>query len=321
MAQSKAAPKERHERQRRRREVRRSLAAIAPHNSNPQAHSLLFTELPAEVRFMIFQLVLSQRWDSCRPIVLPPHHPLRRCHCHTHYRIIHWGLLLTCRLVYYEAHAIPIRSATHHVDFTQFGSPISNYERRLPYLTKQSGADLYHLHAYLNSLHLESMSQPFLPHLKWKRITWTLTGYHFASSENNHNEMLWAADILAELQLPASCQEVNLEVGAPPQSWRNMEQFIQHCRNLDLNSKDGKKLPFDPRHAIFYEWHDEGGAHWDPKGTTRPTEDTVHYLTARLCWRATVPRRDYMSYDHSDCLQLQDCSSIIKWTPIVHPQA
>lgn len=108
------APTEvRQERQRRARAVRRALADITPSNSGLQEQSPFFTKLPAEIRFLIFQLLLSQTHDHNRPINIHSISPLYRPG-HTYRTKVHTALLLTCRLVYYEAHSIPIRSATHH---------------------------------------------------------------------------------------------------------------------------------------------------------------------------------------------------------------
>lgn len=44
-----------------------------------------------------------------------------------------------------------------------------------------------------------------------------------------------------------------------------------------------------------------GQARW---GTSEDAvwKEKMRYHTTRLCWRARVPRREYMSYDFLDCL-------------------
>lgn len=313
MPQSKAAPKERYERQRESRRLRRSLAALTPGDCHPQAQSLIFAALPGELRFMIFQLVLSQQSNSSRPVDFHSISPLWRPG-HTHHNVIDFRLLLTCRLVYYEARAIPLRSATHHFRYLGSTSWLYNGDVWLHHVTKQRGAELYHLHDNLVALSPENFSKFLLPHLHWRRITWTICGYLFPPILASQRQMDRIAQTLLSLELPASCQEVNLEFETRQdllQDWPDMRQRIQKCQEIALSKVDGTQLQIDPRYVVRYEWHGSGEARWGSGGTTRP-KHTMLYFTTRLCWRAPVPRRDYTSYDHLDCLRLDDCASIVK---------
>lgn len=305
MPQPKSASKERYERQRKGRELRRSLAAITPSNSHPQLQSPLFATLPPELRFSIFQLVLCQQRDHSRPIEFHATRPLHRPG-HMHYNIVDVRLLLTCRLVYYEARAIPLRSTTHHFRSHGGQSWANNGDLWFHHVTKQSGAELYHLHDNIMAPHHQDFSKFLLPHLLWRRITWTVPLF------SQHQEINNIFQSLANVQLPASCQEVNLELdtGDLMRDGSRIQDLIQDCQRIALNRSDGTQLCIDPRYAIHYKWHGTGKARWAFSGTL--TMRKMLYHTTRLCWRAKVPRREYMSYDRLDCLRLDDCEDVIQ---------
>lgn len=325
----------RHERQRKARAVRRRLAEIAPSNSHLQEQSLFFSSLPAEIRFMIFQLLLSQGHDHDRPINIHSISPLYRPG-HTYRTKIHTAILLTCRLIYYEAHSIPIRSATHH--FRHLGSTSWLYagDVWLHHMTKQRGADVYHLHDNLVALNRGNFTKFFLPHLHWKRVTWTICAYLWPPILAGYREIDRLAQTLASIELPASCQEVNIEFEIRedvPEFRASLQYQAELCQKIGaadgeiadgqtkvtrfdrgrqpagLRRTDGSSLPFDATFSKQYTWIGSGQARWGTSALISEKE-TVKYRTTRLCWRARVPQRDYMSYDHLDCLNLGHCQEV-----------
>lgn len=324
---------DRHERQRKARAVRRSLADITPSNSRPQDQSLLFSKLPAEIRFMIFQLLLSQTHDLERPVDFHSLSPLYRPG-HTFGTKIHAAVLLTCRLVYYEAHAIPIKSATHHSRHLGTFSWLYDGDFWLYHMTKQRGADLYHLHDNVVDLKRIKLTKFFLPHLHWKRITWTICAYLWPPILAQYREIDRLSEALAGIQLPSSCQEVNLEFEIwddVPEVQESLQRQIELCQKTGVRSdtdphsdcaqqedvqqpaglrrNDGSVLQFDPEHSKRYTWTGNGQARWGFSALIRDKE-MVTYRTTRLCWRARVPRREYMGYDHLDCLDLTKCEEV-----------
>ena len=320
------APTEvRQERQRRARAVRRALADITPSNSGLQEQSPFFTKLPAEIRFLIFQLLLSQTHDHNRPINIHSISPLYRPG-HTYRTKVHTALLLTCRLVYYEAHSIPIRSATHH--FRHLGSTSWLYEGDvwLHHMTKQRGADVYHLHDNLVALNRKNFTKFFLPHLHWKRVTWTICAYLWPPILAGYREIDRLAETLAGIELPPSCQEVNLEFEIRedvPEFRESLQQQAELCQKIGvaagesnhgqpagLRKGDGSVLHFNAVNSKRYTWIGSGQARWGTSALIREKE-TVKYRTIRLCWRGKVPRREYMSYDHMNCLDLSNCEEVI----------
>ncbi|KAJ8108318.1 hypothetical protein OPT61_g8257 [Boeremia exigua] len=336
MANTQSVP-DRHERQRRARAVRRQLSSIAPNNSMPQEQSLFFLKLPAEIRFLIFQLLLSQMHDHSRPISMHSISPLYRPG-HTYRTTSYTAILRTCRIVYYEAHSIPIRSATHH--FRHLGSTSWLYEGDvwLHHMTKQCGAEVYHLHDNLVALNLRNLTKFFLPHLNWKRITWTICAYLWPPVLAGYREIDRLAETLAAIELPASCQEVNLEFEIRedvPEFRKSLQQQAELCKKIGvvtvtdghaegqldnaesawnqesagLRKNDGSRLRFDTKYSKQYTWIGSGHARWGTSAHIGEKE-TVKYRTTRLCWRARRPRRDYMSYDHLDCLDFTKCDEV-----------
>jgi hypothetical protein len=294
------APKDRHERQRKARAVRRALAQITPSNSRLQEQSLFFSKLPAEIRFLIFQRLLSQAHDHERPINIHSISPLYRPG-HTYRTKIYTAILLTCRIVYYEAHAIPIRSATHH--FRHLGSTSWLYEGDvwLHHITKQRGADVYHLHDNLVALNSKNFTKFFLPHLHWKRVTWTICAYLWPPILAGYREINRLAETLAGIELPTSCQEVNLEFETRedvPEFRESLQQQVELCQNIGvaaagdaeglhvqpagLRRNDGSILNFDASNSKRYTWIGSGQARWGTSALIREKE-TVKYRTIRLC--------------------------------------
>ena len=321
--------KNRRERQRKARAIRRALVDITPSNSKLQTQALFFSKLPAEIRFLIFQLLLSQIHDYDRPINIHSISPLYRPG-HTYRTKLHTEILRTCRLIYYEAHAIPIRSATHH--FRHLGSTSWLYQGDvwLHHMTKQRGADVYHMHDNLVALDSRNFTKFLLPHLRWKRITWTICTYLWPPILAGYREIDRLADTLAGIILPDSCQEVNLEFEARedvPEFRESIQQQAKLCQKIrvmtarkltgqvpvsqavGLAKSDGSILQFDAKNSKRYTWVGSGQARWGTSALIREKE-TVKYHTIRLCWRARVPEREYMSYDCINCLDLANCSEV-----------
>ncbi|KAH6643846.1 hypothetical protein C7974DRAFT_371037 [Boeremia exigua] len=309
-----------HERQLRARAIRRQLSDINPNSTNRQEQSLFFLKLPAEIRFLIYQFLLSQICYSDRPF---DNHYLSRLGRpgHTHHTKVHTAILLTCRLVYYEAHTIPMRSATHHPQYP-------DYADWLNYMTKQQGVDAYHLHDRPFSVDQHSFTRFFQPHLHWKRITWSLCKRDWPAAFSGDYKMIdELTETLAAIELPASCQEVNVEFdfgGEVPESRQLQARLCEKLgfgsaelsneqksiaqpgdsrQSAGLERTDGSRLSFDATHSKQYSWIGYKTRDWRSEGN-------VEFRTIRLCWRARVPERGYMSYDHMDCLNLSYCNKV-----------
>lgn len=99
------------------RKVRQRLAEINPSNASPQLRSPLFNTLPPEIRNIIFKFALSAYLleldcPCSQGNCLPWHQsPIAQGYKPR----IDTNLLLTCRLVYYETAALPMRLTTLHV--------------------------------------------------------------------------------------------------------------------------------------------------------------------------------------------------------------
>ncbi|OAK94714.1 hypothetical protein IQ06DRAFT_298212 [Phaeosphaeriaceae sp. SRC1lsM3a] len=317
MPQSKALPKERYNRQRRARSIRRSLAQITPATSHPQLQCHLFSALPAEIRFLIFQHVLSQVPDPSHTIDIHSISPLYRS-SHTQHTTISTALLRTCRLIYYEAHKIPLRSATHHFRYLGSTSWLYTDDLWLHHMTSQRGADVYHLHDNLVALSASNFNKFLLPHLLWKRISWTVCAYMWPPLLAGHHEIERLAETLENVVLPASCREVTLEMETRQDlggRWGELMEQAVKCRTLDLVRRDGEKLVFDDKLAVHYTWVGSGQARWGTSVDAREMR-RIDYHTVRLCWRTGGSRRDYTSYDRLDCLRLEGCPEVKKIMPL-----
>ncbi|KAI4667534.1 uncharacterized protein J4E79_002223 [Alternaria viburni] len=306
MPQPKSLPKDRYTRQRLARATRRHLASLTPSTSHPQQQSLFFTLLPAEIRFTIYQHVLSQQHDPTRPIDIHSISPLYRP-LHTYLTKIDTSLLLTCRLIYIEAHQIPLRSSTHHFRYLGSTSWLYNGDIWLHHTTSQRGAQLYHLHDNLVALKPSNFTKFLLSHLHWRRITWTICAYLLPPLLAELKERQRLVSTLASLTLPSSCQEVTLEFETREDllpDWPGLESQIEACRVLGLKKRDGSVLERDDDSAVVYTWRGSGHARW---GTSEDGvwKEKMRYCTTRLCWRARVPRREYASYDFLDCLNVE----------------
>ncbi|KAH7354559.1 hypothetical protein BKA66DRAFT_475630 [Pyrenochaeta sp. MPI-SDFR-AT-0127] len=317
MPDKKSLPKERYVRQRKARELRRSIAAITPENSQPQKQSPLFSILPAEIRLLIFQNVLSQQLDLYRRIDIHSISPLYRPG-HTYRTTVDIVLLLTCRLIYFEAHDIPLRSATHHFRYLGSTSWLYNGDVWLHHITKQRGAELYHLHDNLVALRSHNFSKFLLPHLHWRRITWTVCAYLLPPLLAGQKELDSLVSTLAGLSIPWSCREVTLELETREDLRDDQPSFsvqANACREIALTRSKGTKLDFDEKYSAQYKWVGSWQARWGTSETAL-AENTMLYCTTRLCWREKVARREYMSYDYLDCLRLEGCAQVVKVLPM-----
>ena len=136
----------------------------------PQSESILY-QLPKEIRDMIFQY-------ACTPSP-HPQHPYKETAYY--YRPGHTGrpksytsLLLTCRRVWLEAHALPMQQAEHrfwlsrgpydtlpHADWAaNTSNERTRYKSFLASLTDHSLAHVSHVTLYMQMVHAEPLRQP-----------------------------------------------------------------------------------------------------------------------------------------------------------------
>ena len=104
-------------------------------------------------------------------------------------------------------------------------------------MTKQRGADVYHLHDNLVALNRKNFTKFFLPHLHWKRVTWTICAYLWPPILAGYREIDRLAETLAGIDLPASCQEVNLEFEIRedvPEFRESLQQQAELCQKIGV---------------------------------------------------------------------------------------
>lgn len=146
-------------------------------------------------------------------------------------------------------------------------------------------------------------------HLMWKKITWTMK----VSLWSRHVRTRFAARLdvvryLLAVELPPSCEEVNLELECPDDDaeWKALLGFhAEKCRKVTLRRREGggsrvdETLEFDEAESKEYTWM---GMQIDYGGEDAEASIWVTYHVIRLCWRSGVPRREYMHLDRLDCL-------------------
>lgn len=208
-----------------------------------------------------------------------------------------------------ETRAIPLQSATHHL----YGDLAASYDsvdwdHYLFHFSRQSGQHLYHLHS--TSWGLPNFSKYLQKHLHWRKITFTICASnwaHVTQWRTNHNP--WYADhtsnSLGRISFPNTCREVNLEfetLKTEPQHRRILREICSHLRALQLARRDESKIELDEGYCMEYTWE---GSVWQPGDwqTGPGGYVSAEYHVMRLCWRAREPERNYMHYDHWDCLR------------------
>jgi hypothetical protein len=117
--------------------------------------------------------------------------------------------------------------------------------------------------------------------------------------------------ILNSIVLPESCEEVNLELDSrngTPETWSVSGSLVNICQQIALRRSDGSQLEFECESAVQYTWTDNS-VPWEPNMSAE-VEEEMKYNTTRICWRAKVARRKYMSHDLLDCLRVQDDQNV-----------
>lgn len=128
------------------------------------------------------------------------------------------------------------------------------------------------------------------------------------------------AETVAGLVLPESCQEVNIEFEMREDLLENsaaVREQANACRNLVLQKEGGSVLEVDRKYAVEYSWIGSKRPRWSTSAGTWGAAVSLKYCTIRLCWRAKVPRREYMSYDRLDCLRLSGNADVIELKPFI----
>jgi hypothetical protein len=186
------------------------------------------------------------------------------------------------------------------------------------YITKQRGAELYHLRNNLVSIYRINFENFFLQHLRWCRVTWLVCTYLWPPLLKYQHELESLTRTLPEILLPESCQEVALELETREDLLDRLAMLKDQakvCRQPRLTRSDGAELGFDESLALQYTWTGSGQARWGPSAEL-PGKASMAYHTVRLCWRTNVARREYMSYDRLDCLNQSGFPEIKSVAPL-----
>ncbi|KAJ9648977.1 hypothetical protein H2199_000890 [Coniosporium tulheliwenetii] len=261
----------------------RSLAEISPLNSHPQMQSPLFSVLPPEIRNQIFELAVSEYEDTTRPYD-PTDDYYRPGHCFP--KVINTDLLLTCRRVYYETNAIPMRSATHHIWLgwtTMFRDP-HRTPLRFPSLTRKHQTELNHVHvfAYPNLPDLSALisRQQFRP----KHLTITV-GWNYDWSSPNDEDFPMSLDadwVLANnTKLPDELEDVKIEFEALMRRKDELDRLVKIAMLWRFEMRDGTEMVADKSTSVrrwtrYCKW----------RGPVSPPWYDYHMVT--VVWRRPI---------------------------------
>ena len=201
---------------------------------NPQSASALFSQIPAEIRHLIYEFALLASPDPLRPF---SKHSWHYRPGYTHARLINTNLLLTCRRVYLEADHLAVSQNEHliyqpakrgppghkpYLLFTSSTSPSSSSSfKRRSLLKHAQRARIQQVHIFAPQLWLEDWNQEWRDYCK----SWSDYGYGIGCNRNEHPPRLkitmrhtdWWYFLLGE-NSPLAL-DAKFEGRAPPRSW------------------------------------------------------------------------------------------------------
>jgi hypothetical protein len=133
----------------------------------------------------------------------------------------------------------------------------------LHHMSSQDGEHVFHLHDYIVNLPTAREFEKFLlPHLAWKKITWTIPAYVWPATRTAYYDMDDVARVLVDVLVPDSCAEVVLEMelrdDLARKWWESCMGQVEKCRDVVLKRRNGEELVFDKELAVEYTWMGSG---------------------------------------------------------------
>lgn len=232
---------------------------------------------------------------------------------HIHWPILSATLLRTCRLIYYETHALVMRSYTCHIFETDNTGP-GYTSKKLYHLSSQLGRHIYHLHytRVNNFATINTMAfwfSRFPSHLRWRRVTFTMR------LDREIKRRAWLEDTgvnqltecCSKLLLPSSAAEfaIEFQILQSPEQFREFHDLVlELCKGSagQVRREDGAILSFDVEDSKRYSWVGDNG--WF---------SNVRYRCLRLCWKSEDWKarvREDRRYDYSQCLEAGNLYSV-----------
>ncbi|KAI9802305.1 MAG: hypothetical protein M1833_001811 [Piccolia ochrophora] len=201
-----------------------------------QAECPLFTRIPGEIRNLIFHFALLSDDDKTRP------YPATEYYCRPGYRYhqrIHTDLLSTCRLIYLEAHTLPL-AVNEHVMWRYRGpedhpeNDWSFFENRF---TSAQLAQIKRLHCFTQQFWLQdedwALRAPVLPNLTHLKVTLRHTDWW--NWESGNELELTRDQIFRDQVSPTDAHSASPEDESPFYALSSLREFALELETIERN--------------------------------------------------------------------------------------
>lgn len=276
---------------------------------HPQQQSPLFYKLPKELRDCIFELSCTQSPDERHTYEANSfyHRPGHTARLKTHTSLLH-----TCRRIWLEAHALPMRQAEHAFWFQRgpydrnpdhsWQGNVRNerdrYGRFLKSLTSRNLRNVTHIHLFMQMFQAEQLVHgkrmtDFLPRhrveggFRPKRFTITFRSSDWADWESGRPMSLPAGWVQKILDSPflGAVEEFVLELETSEGRKDQLDAIVQQIRRLEGTPKLVDLTGQDQSRACKFV----------PKG---------HPMSMRWSRSPQINNKDHMAYSGIATLQL-----------------
>lgn len=277
------SPAERKRKQLATRETRHSLAKISPENSHGQLQSPLFGVLPPELRNEIFSLVCTQYEDRRRPF---PDNAFYYRPGHTAYKRVDTALLLTCRRIYYETKALPLRLATIEIYYPKHRGPPGFVMPNLSRYTRKNIDDFQHVHFFIQECWLRSHIINFwtnIPAFRPKKLTFTIRYSDWSNWEGGEGPRLDLNGIKDSL-LPEGLEDLFMEFETSQNHQDELDRLVTRIAQIEFNSRDARTFSTVGSSPQVSSWRgraDLNNMSWIAHGQER----MLTYHVVKLHWR------------------------------------
>lgn len=265
------------------RKARRSLTEISPLNSHPQMQSPLFSVLPPEIRNQIFELAVSEYEDTTRPYDSRADY-YRPDQCFP--KVINADLLLTCRRVYYETNAIPMRNATHclWLDATSRFQDPHRTPLQFESLTRKQQTELSHVHVFTSFYCPELKALVSRQQFRPKHLTITVS-WNFDWGPPGDDVVLMSSGTGLELaddaKFPDELEDLKIEFEGLERWKSELDELLKRVIRWRFELRDGTKMVPDEATDVR-RWTRQ--SNW--LGVTSPPSYD-HYMVV-ITWRRPI---------------------------------
>jgi hypothetical protein len=198
-------------------------------------------------------------------------------------RKVHTALLQTCRLVYYETNAIPMRSATHY-HWTKHRPPHAPWPRYAE-MTAKNIADLNHVHIFQNARTAKDSLRKLieLEQFKPKIITVTIRHTDWCNWMQLDKPLQFEPRSLWQMKLPDECKEFRLELETIESRREELEELAQDLRDRKFTKRSGQTMRIADGEYQISSWTGRIGMH-EIRWQVHDHVDTLKYHVITITW-------------------------------------